>query len=280
MLISIPCSRRPVSPSPLLNGQFDGLLPHLSPCRYPPNPFSPFHRLTFFKELAQILSGRRLGRTIFRSVVISKARYLQRPALMDESSNRTPYQDPSTTRTSTIPELSFPTERSLGYSSTETGYRSSTSPQPDPSPSPDGQNHSPTFLALTNSPLSSSLSLTTTNPSLETSAGPSTTTASKSLNVTAIAVGATGAALLLIVCASIIFYLRKKRQKKRVPPSAEFMDVAFMWRPRAYHEMSSPTSLAFTPRGSSSFTPSLEPLRYKPPISLYSSPPITPPWSP
>ena len=194
---------------------------------------------------------------------------------MDESSSSTPRQDPSTTRTSTTPDLSSPAEGSSDYSSTETGYRSSTSSQPDPSPLPN-DNHSSTFLVLTNS---SSPSLTTANPSLETSAGPSTTKPGKSLNVTAIAIGVTGAALLLIVCAWIIFYLRKRKQKKRVAPSAEFMDVAVIWRPRTYHEMNSPTSATFTPKSVTSFAPSLEPLRYKPPVSLYSPPPITPPWS-
>ena len=195
---------------------------------------------------------------------------------MDESSSSTPRQDPSTTRTSTTPDLSFPTEGSSDYSSTEMGHRSSTSPQPDSSPSPNDQNHSSTFLVLTNS---SSPSLTTVNPSLETSAGSSTTKPGRSLNVTAIAIGVTGAALLLIVCAWMIFYLRKRKQRKRVAPSAEFMDVAVIWRPRAYHEMNSPTSATFTPRSVASFAPSLEPLRYKPPVSPYSPPPITPPWS-
>ena len=199
---------------------------------------------------------------------------------MDESSSSTPRQDPSTTRTSTTPELSSPTKGSPDYSDTKARHRSGTSPQQGPSPSPIGQTHSSTFLVLTNSSLSPSPSLTTANPSLETSADLSTTKPGKSLNVTAIATGVTGAALLLIVCASVIFYLRKKRQKKRVPPSAEFMDVAFIWRPRTYHEMNSPTLSTFTPKGGTSFPSSLEPLRYKPPVSLYSSPPTTPSWSP
>jgi hypothetical protein len=161
---------------------------------------------------------------------------------MDESSSSTPRQVPPTT-------------------------------QQGPSPSLNGQNPSSTSLVFTGSSRSYPPSLTAANPSLETSASLST---KKPLNVTAIAIGATGAALLLIVCASMIFYLRKKKQKKRVPPSAEFMDVAVTWPPRAYHKMNSPTFSTFTAKGGASFASPVQPLTYNPPVSLYSPP--RPPW--
>lgn len=275
MLLSSPCSHRSVSPLPLPGRP----IWRLSAAPVPP-PVFPQSLLAI--PQTHILQGtcpdcvREESRQNNISVCCDKqsplsssfsssTRTLPSLTSMDESSSNTPRQDRSTTRISTTPELSSPTEKSPDYSGTETGHRSSTSPQPDPSSSPDS--------------FSSYIPLTTANPSLETSAGPFTTKPGKSLNVTAIGIGIAGAALLLIVCVSMIFYLRKKKQKKRVPPSAEFMDVAVIWRPRAYHEMISPTSLTFTPKGDTPLASSLEPLRYKPPISHYSSPPSTPPWS-
>jgi len=90
--------------------------------------------------------------------------------------------------------------------------------------------------------------------------------AGKPLNVAAIAIGVTGAVLLLVVCGAIILYMRRRKRKEKLPPSAEFADVAFMWHPRAYHETTSPTASMFTPKDARSFASSpIEPLRYNAP---------------
>ena len=100
----------------------------------------------------------------------------------------------------------------------------------------------------------------------------------KSLNVPAVAIGVTGAVLLLIVCGAIIFYLRKRRRKAKLPPSAEFANVATVWHPRAYHESFSPTTSTFTPKDARSFASSpFEPLRYNVPCPPA---PITPSYLP
>lgn len=142
---------------------------------------------------------------------------------------------------------------------------------------PNDQTRSLTFLPLTHPSLSPPPSLTAANLPSETSPGQFTTTEPhKSLNVIAIVIGVTGAAVL-IVCAGVIFYLRKK-QKKKVPPSAEFMDVAIMWKPRTYRPMDSPTSLSFVPKVATSSASPLEPMRYRCPVTPYTPTPTTPPW--
>jgi len=100
----------------------------------------------------------------------------------------------------------------------------------------------------------------------------------KGLNVPAIAIGVTGAVLLLIVCGAIIFYLRKRKKKEKLPPSAEFANVATLWHPRAYHESISPTTSTFSPKDTRSFASSpFEPLRYNGPCTPT---PITPSYLP
>lgn len=99
-----------------------------------------------------------------------------------------------------------------------------------------------------------------------------------SLNIPAIAIGGAGGALLLIVCGAIFFYLWKKKRKEKLPPSAEFANVATVWHPRAYHESISPTISTFTPKGARSFDSSpFEPLRYNP---TCTPTPITPSYLP
>ena len=86
-----------------------------------------------------------------------------------------------------------------------------------------------------------------------------------SLNVTAIAIGVTGAVLLLVVLGAMVFYLRKRKRKEKLPPSAEFTNAAVIWHPRVYYETTSvsPTTSTFTPKDIGSFPSSpFEPLRF------------------
>ncbi|KAF9652929.1 hypothetical protein BDM02DRAFT_3108583 [Thelephora ganbajun] len=167
---------------------------------------------------------------------------------MEESPSSTSSQDPLPTWTSTTSERFPSTTGSSDHLSTGTGLHPSTSPWPNPSSPPNYQNQFPTFPSLIGSSLSASPS-----SSSEPSIAPFAKKPAKSLNVTAIAIGVTGAALLLTVCAVILFYLRRRKQKKKVPPSAEFMDFAATRQPPTYHEMDSPASSTFTPRDGMSF---------------------------
>lgn len=144
-------------------------------------------------------------------------------------------QFPSWASTSTTPETPTPTDGSSDCSSTAPRHDPGASPLPDSSPSPNDPTQSPTLTSFNPPP-------TTADSSTEKSATPLTTKHGKSLNVTALAIGVTGAVLLLIVCGVIAFQLWKRKQKNKVPPSAEFRDVAFVRHPRNYREVTSATS--------------------------------------
>jgi len=228
---------------------------HLSLLSLPEWPvWRPSAESVSSSELAQIASGNNLDaankkisppvvkNNICYPHILLLAHMLLSPPSMEKSPSSTPHDDPSTTQTNT------------DYSSTETS--SNTLPQPDPSPFPNSLSVSPGL----------------SDPSSGTSPSGFVTKPGKSLNVIAVAIGVTGAVLLLAVCGVVIFYLRKKKQKKKVAPSAEFMHVAARWRPRAYRETNSPTSLAFIPNDAVASSSSLEPLRHPLHVSLYSPP--------
>lgn len=131
------------------------------------------------------------------------------------------------------------------------------------------------------SPSSTSSWLNPSNLPSKTSVNSLEKKSAKSLNVLAIGIGVTGAVLLLVVCAAIFIYLKRRRRKRKLPPSAEFMDAAALWKPRMYYGMASPTSSTLTPPnevasfGSSPF----QPLRYSAPAVPYSPTPTTPSFS-
>lgn len=173
---------------------------------------------------------------------------------------------PSMTWTSVTPGFPTPTgQLSDWHSSTVTGQSPSISPPPS----------DPNQLSTSSSLMDSSLPLTPSptgdNSPAETSAGPFAIRSSRSLNVAAIAVGVTGAALFLIACAVIAFVLWKRKQRNKVPPSAEFTDVAGSWHTESYHKTTdSIRSSVFTSKDRTSLTPS-----YNIPVPHYSLHPNT-----
>lgn len=177
---------------------------------------------------------------------------------------------PSTARTSTVPEFATSTGVSHEYSSTITWE--------DLSAPPDGSNQP---LTLTDSSPSFIPSQTRANSSTETS-NPSVTQPGRSLNVPALTIGVTGAVLFLAVCTVIALYLWKRKQRKKMPPSAEFRDLASAWNPRTHRETASSRSSIFALKDGPTFAPSPDDQTKHSRLSVppYSPRRNTPPWLP
>jgi hypothetical protein len=244
----------------------------------PPLPPPPFHRLIFQVDLSRLPQGEieeaeiaiRYNHKGPQSPPLSPSTrtLLGYSSFMAKGWDTTSPPIPSTTWTSTTSGLSTSTGQLPNNWSIEIGKYPGTSPPP---------NQPSTSLSLTDSSISSLTPSPTRANSTETSVNPVAISRGKSLNVAAIAIGVTGAVLLLIVCAVTAFNLWKRKQRNKVPPSAEFKDLAL--HPKSPHRAAqSITSSVFASKDGISFTsPPYESTKFNTPVSPYSFHPNSPP---